>query len=385
MQDLHEGGNGSIASFSTSYKNRFNVAKKRTLQSLDGDPLRPRVALVTSGLGNKFGGIGVAAQMIVSALQKDTETAVWEHPPFWPRPLRIPTILWRTTWGSLKHVDLVIYDHVHLAVLHQINSMLRRVPYVVFLHGIEVWLPLQGRRRDALLGADLLLANSATTEAQARSVNPWLPKVEVTWLGVRNQPQPVDITKFPPIALMVGRILREERCKGHDAVMDAWPLIRAAVPEAKLMIVGTGDDEHRLRQRAATERIEGVEFCGRLSDTDRDAMYRRCRLLLSPSSGEGFGLAGVEAASLGVPVLGLSATVTDELFPEGTGAVFAKRLDADCIAQAAIPVLKDPQRAASLGQAARARVQSVFLEEHFMERFRKAISPLMRGTRAQQA
>jgi glycosyltransferase involved in cell wall biosynthesis len=80
--------------------------------------------------------------------------------------------------------------------------------------------------------------------------------------------------------------------------------------------------------------------------------------------------------------LGLSATVTNELFPEGTGAVFAKRLDGESIAQAAIPLLKDPQRAASLGQTARARVQSMFLEEHFIERFRKAISPLLRGTRA---
>jgi phosphatidylinositol alpha-1,6-mannosyltransferase len=384
MQDLHEGGNGSITSFSTSYKNHSNVAKVRIFRSLDGDPLRPRVALVTSGLGTKYGGIGVVSQMMVSALEQDAEILVWKHPSSWPRPLRIPIILWRTIWGSLKHVDLVIYDHVHLAVLHQVNPMLRRVPYVVFLHGIEVWLPLQGRRRDALRGADLLLANSATTEAQARSFNPWLPKVEVIWLGVRDQPQPADISKSAPIGLMVGRILQEERCKGHDAVLDAWPLIRTAVPGANLIIMGTGDDEHRLRQRVATERIEGVEFCGRLSDTDRDAMYRHSRLLFFPSSGEGFGLAGVEAASFGVPVLGLTATVTDELFPEETGAVFAKRPDGDSIAQAAIPVLKDPQRAASLGQTARARVQSVFLEEHFIERFRKAISPLMRGIRTQQ-
>jgi phosphatidylinositol alpha-1,6-mannosyltransferase len=320
--------------------------------------------------------------MMVSGLEQDAEILVWKHPSSWPRPLRIPIILWRTVWGSLKHIDLVIYDHVHLAVLHQVNPLLRRVPYVVFLHGIEVWLPLQGRRREALRGADLLLANSATTEAQARGFNPWLPKVEVTWLGVRNQPQPADISDSAPVALMVGRILREERCKGHDAVLDAWPLIRTAIPDAKLVIVGTGDDEQRLRQRAATERIDGVEFCGRLSDADRDAMFRRCRLFLSPASGEGFGLAGVEAASFGVPVLGLAATVTNELFPEGTGAVFAKRLDGESIAQAAIPLLKDPQRAASLGQTARARVQSMFLEEHFIERFRKAISPLLRGTRA---
>jgi len=316
-------------------------------------------------------------EMMISALEPNAEVRVWQHPPFWPRPLRISTILWRTFWGSLKRVDLVIYDHVHLAVLHRVNPMLRGVPYVVFLHGVEVWLPLFGRRREALLNADLLLSNSATTVAQARSFNPWLPEVQVTWLGVPDQSRPADVASSKPVGLIVGRILGIERYKGHDAVIDAWPTIRAAVPDARLMIVGTGNDEPRLRDRVAKQRIEGIKFCGRLSDADRDAMYRSCRLLLFASRGEGFGLAGVEAASFGVPVLGLAGTVADELFPEGTGAVFARDLDGDSIAQAAIPVLSDPQFAARLGQAARARVQAVFLQQHFMERFCQALSPLM--------
>ena len=318
--------------------------------------------------------------MMVSALEPTADVVVWQHPPFWPRPLRISKILCRVIWGSLRHIDLVIYDHVHLAVLHRVIPWLRSVPYVVFLHGVEVWLPLSGRRRAALVDADLLLANSATTVAQARSFNPWLPEVQVTWLGVPDQLRPTDVARSKPVGLIVGRILGIERYKGHDAAMDAWPTIRTAVPDAKLMIIGTGNDEPRLRDRVARERIDGVEFCGRLSDADRNAMYRSCRLLLLPSRGEGFGLAGVEAASFGVPVLGLAGTVTEELFPAGTGAVFAKDLDGDSIAQAAIPVFSDPKLAARLGQAARARVQSVFLQEHFMERFCQAVCPLLKRT-----
>jgi hypothetical protein len=59
------------------------------------------------------------------------------------------------------------------------------------------------------------------------------------------------------------------------------------------------------------------------------------------------------------------------------GAVFAEDLDGDSIARAAIPVLSDPEFAARVGQAGRARVQSVFLQQHFMGRFRKALSPLL--------
>jgi glycosyltransferase involved in cell wall biosynthesis len=81
-------------------------------------------------------------------------------------------------------------------------------------------------------------------------------------------------------------------------------------------------------------------------------MYRSCRLLFYPSKQEGFGLAGVEAASFGVPLLGLAGSVTEELFPTGTGAVIAKDLSRESIAEAAIPVLRSGQHAWELGRAA---------------------------------
>ena len=257
----------------------------------------PRIALVTSGLGTRHGGIGVVAQLIVSALEEHLDVAVWEHHAFWPRFARIPAAVGRTFLGSLKTPDFVFYDHVDLAILHTVIPRLKSIPYGVFLHGIEVWKPLVGRRREALLGASLLLVNSATTAAEARVFNPWLPKVQVTWLGVERQDEIADVGSNPPVGLIVGRMADSERLKGHDAVMDAWPLIKSAIPDARLMIVGTGNDKRRLQQRVNAEQLAGIEFCGRIDDAQRDQMYRSCRLLFYPSRQEGFGLAGVEAAS----------------------------------------------------------------------------------------
>jgi phosphatidylinositol alpha-1,6-mannosyltransferase len=335
------------------------------------------VALVTSGLGTAYGGIGVVAESIRSALEPYCDVCIWHHPPSWPRPLRVAKLATQVFLGSLKPPDLVIYDHVHLAVLHGSIPRLRRIPHVVFLHGVEVWQPLVGRRREALLGATLLVANSSTTVAMARAANPWLPGAQVVWLGVSGAPQPIDAGKLPPVALMVGRMSSHERYKGHDAVMDAWPVICAAVPDARLIIVGTGDDERRLRQRAEKERLPAVEFRGRLSDAERDLAYRSARLLFYPSAQEGFGLAGIEALAFGVPVLGLKGTVIEELFPNGEGVVVARDLGRDSIAQAAIPVLRNAQLASRLGRAAHRRVRNTFLEEHFAARFRQALAPLI--------
>lgn len=336
--------------------------------------MRKRVALVTSGLGTGYGGIGVVANSIKSALKPNCDVFVWQHPPFWPRAVRVAKVATQVFLGSLTPPDLVIYDHVHLAVLHGSIPKLRRVPYVVFLHGVEVWQPLVGRRREALLGAALLIANSATTVVATQAANPWLPNVEVVWLGVSVKPQPIDAGALPPVGLIVGRMSRPERYKGHDAVMDAWPLIRAAVPDAELVIVGTGDDEPRLRRRVEQERLQAIEFRGRLSDSDRDIAYRSARLLFYPSDQEGFGLAGVEALAFGVPLLGLAGTVIEELFPNGEGVVVAKDTGRDSIAEAAIPILTNARLASSLGQAGCARVQNTFLEAHFAVRFRRALA-----------
>jgi phosphatidylinositol alpha-1,6-mannosyltransferase len=337
--------------------------------------VRPKIALVTSGLGTRHGGIGVVADLIVSALEKDSDVSVWEHHAFWPRAARIPAAVGRIFWGSLKTPDFVLYDHVDLAILHTIIPRLRPIPYAVFLHGIEVWRPIVGRRRESLLGANILLVNSATTQNEARVFNPWLPNAEVTWLGVERQNEMANVGSSPPVGLIVGRMADSERLKGHDSVMDAWPLIKSSVPDAKLMIVGTGNDKHRLENRVKSEHLTGVEFCGWIDDSQRDRMYRSCRMLFYPSKQEGYGLAGAEAASFGLPVLALAGTVTEELFPPGTGAVVAKDLSRESIAEAAIPLLRSAQHAQALGSAAKARVNAVFLREHFAGRLRRALAP----------
>jgi phosphatidylinositol alpha-1,6-mannosyltransferase len=376
MQHFHEGCLRED-DLSISYKSSFTLSLQDGTNILvfSKATVRPRIALVTSGLGTRHGGIGVVAQLIASALKEHSDTAVWEHHAFWPRFARIPAVVGTTFLGSLKTPDFVLYDHVDLAILHAIIPRLKAIPYAVFLHGIEVWRPLVGRRREALLGANLLLVNSATTAAEARYFNPWLPKMEITWLGVERQNEIADVGSNPPVGLIVGRMADSERLKGHDAVMDAWPLITSIIPDAKLMIVGSGNDKSRLQKRVKAEQLTAVEFCGQIDDAQRDRMYRSCRMLFYPSKQEGFGLAGVEAASFGVPVLGLAGTVTEELFPPGTGAVVAKDLSRESIAEAAIPLLRSAEYAQALGSAAAARVNAFFLKEHFAGRLQRALAP----------
>lgn len=338
--------------------------------------LRRKVVLVTSGLGTAHGGIGVVSQSILKALAAEHEVLLWRHPVALPRPLRKGMFAARGLWGSLRAPDFIFYEHVHLAAIHHLLPGLKGVPYGVFLHGIEVWEPLVSRRREALLRANLLVSNSATTVTAARAVNPWLPDVKVTWLGVPRRNTSVRAGELPPVGLIVGRMASVERLKGHDPVLDAWPEIRSLIPDARLLIVGGGNDLARLKRRVLHEQIAGVEFLGRLSDKERDQLYERSRLFFFPSKQEGFGLAGVEAAAAGVPVMGLAGTVMSELFPDGS-ALLLNDLLASTIAQSALRVLRDCDYATAVGLAGRQRVEENFLEEHFIARFQAALKPLL--------
>jgi glycosyltransferase involved in cell wall biosynthesis len=140
--------------------------------------------------------------------------------------------------------------------------------------------------------------------------------------------------------------------------MDAWPLIKFYVPDANLMIVGTQNDEDRLRNRLRAEQLAGVESCGRIGDAQRDQMYRSCHMLFYLSRQEGFGLARVEAASFGVPLWGVAGIVTEELFSTGTGAMIAKDLSNE--ASRKLQFLRKSQLARELGCAASARVMQSF-------------------------
>jgi len=70
----------------------------------------------------------------------------------------------------------------------------------------------------------------------------------------------------------------------------------------RLLVVGTGPEERRLRALAGA----GVEFLGWRSDAEVASLYRRCRAVLFPGV-EDFGIVPLEAMAAGRPVIAFAA------------------------------------------------------------------------------
>ena len=106
-----------------------------------------------------------------------------------------------------------------------------------------------------------------------------------------------------------------ERFRIADAVEDYYLVVSALVPYKRvdlaigaaerlgrrLVVVGTGPEERRLRAQAGPR----VEFLGWRHDREVAELYARCRAVLFPSV-EDFGIVPLEAAAAGRPTIALA-------------------------------------------------------------------------------
>jgi phosphatidylinositol alpha-mannosyltransferase len=69
-------------------------------------------------------------------------------------------------------------------------------------------------------------------------------------------------------------------------------------------VVGGGPQEREARRYVMTRRLGGVEFLGRVSDEERDALFKTADVYVSPATGrESFGIVLLEAMAAGTAIV----------------------------------------------------------------------------------
>lgn len=309
-----------------------------------------RVLLVGTGAP---GGIGRVEQMMAEAiLHEDRDAtvdvrALWRsrHPAYLREGAieRLPTVTDAAIAGNREYVvalarairafrpDHVVYQHVNLARpapwLRAIGHPRR---YAVWTYGVEVWDRLSLPHRLALRNAevlftisrystDRLVAIQGVPREQTRIVPLTLPaEMFAAASAAHADPRPGEL-------LTVARLASTERGKHLDELIAAMPHVRRAMPEARLRIVGDGDDRARLEGLAAKLGVaDVVTFAGRVSDAELGAAYARADVFVLPSEKEGFGLVFVEAMLRRTPVIGAAAGGTVDVVRDGLDGVLVR-------------------------------------------------------------
>ncbi len=118
-------------------------------------------------------------------------------------------------------------------------------------------------------------------------------------------------------------------------------------PNARLTIAGSGPEEARLKDLAASLGVaEAVLFAGRIPNHEIPALYASADVVLNPSTVDNMPISILESFASGVPVVSTNAGGIPFIAKNGENALLVPIGDANAMAQATISLLADSGLAA---------------------------------------
>jgi len=271
-----------------------------------------------------------------------------------------------------------------------------------WLHGIEVW----GANLPPLLSdlhrCDGLAASSGFSRDQVLPLLGEQPPIAVIHPCAEDLPaeqagdsllgtQAAGLAPPPGLRLLtVARMVRQERYKGHELILEALALLRQGGlldPGLRWRVVGSGDDRPRLQERARALGLESqIDWLGGLGDGELQREYRLCSLVVMPSAygllsdgtaqGEGFGITYLEAALAGRASIAADRGGQTDLIIDGqTGWLVPPRPQP--LANLLARLQRDPEAVRACGARARRHAETSFSPAVQRQRLALLVAPWM--------
>ena len=246
-----------------------------------------------------------------------------------------------------------------------------------FLDGLQepfrslAWKVLGDRLREA----DVLIAPSRYFgNLMARRVGLADERVKIVPNGINLAGYPAAVGKARPLPSppTLGYFARMSHDKGLDLLVDAFLRLRQGdrVPGLRLRIGGScgPTDEPVVREQMAKLERAGlaadVEFHRNVTREEKVRFLESLTVLSVPARyGEAFGLYVVEAFAAGVPVVQPRAAAYPELVEASGAGVLCEPENAQSLADALAPLLRDADRLRDLSTAAVAAARQQFSVE----------------------
>jgi glycosyltransferase involved in cell wall biosynthesis len=180
----------------------------------------------------------------------------------------------------------------------------------------------------------------------------------------------------PPVLLTVGRL---ERRKGVNVLLRAMPDVWRHFPDTQVRLIGSEADLTREELLAMTpeDKRKQIVFPGFLERQELIEEYQHASVYVAPTQYETFGYTVLEAMACGRPVISTRVGAIPELIEDGENGLLVPWNDSAALAEAILKVLSDPDGAAGMGAAGRARAIADFslarIVERNLESYQRAI------------
>jgi len=150
----------------------------------------------------------------------------------------------------------------------------------------------------------------------------------------------IDAARHPNRVVFLGR---DEPRKGLDVLLAAWPIVRSAVEEAELVVLGVDRDDAP----------QGIRYLGTTVGDEKRLQLAEAAVYCAPNlGGESFGVSLLEAMAAGCAPVVSSLPAFRQV--AGKVARYAAVADPDSLATQLIRALRDPVGTEVLGKGAKA-------------------------------
>jgi glycosyltransferase involved in cell wall biosynthesis len=290
-----------------------------------------------------------------------------------PVILNMPMML--TLFSTLLKQDFdIIHSHEYFSSCSFQSAILSRIkkcPLVITQHNDQLPLPLSSRLsylldtltigKYSFFVARKIIALSSDIKLHLIRMGFGDDKIELIPGAVDTEFFSPDRENFlelkwgisPPVVLFVGRLVAE---KGIEYLLRAFHKVVKEIPDAKLVIVGTGPKENELKSLQKRSQIKNVFFIGRLENRLMPNIYVGCNVLVLPSFRETFGNVVLEAMASGRPVIGSYVGGMKDTIVHGETGYHVPPGDTKLLSYFLQEILSDKKLNDKLGKNARKRI-----------------------------
>jgi glycosyltransferase involved in cell wall biosynthesis len=166
----------------------------------------------------------------------------------------------------------------------------------------------------------------------------------------------LNLSPSDRVVMVIGRLRRE---KGHAYLIDAIDDVRKKIPDIELIIVGEGEEEKRLKDKAKKLSLtDTVHFTGVREDVP--ALLALAELVVLPSLWEGMPNCLLEAMNAGKPIVATRVGGIPEVVIDGDTGILVPPRDSKALKEAIIKILSRREEAQEMGMRGKKRVVQCF-------------------------
>lgn len=360
------------------------------LQNLDRKKFEPIVIVPKRGSPRSAGGAG---QLFKKLGTMKIKTYFLNLNPYLIRTFFVPGASPVGLWQLIKlcrkiKPDLIHLNHLTLAIYAGIAAKTLRVPVVATAHGswdcIYFYQDLVNQlliNRVLAITPNLsknLIKRNIISRSKLSTVSPGVD-TDIFKPGSKTLArQKLGLPRNDFIITIVGRL---DPVKDHLTFLKAAKIICEKIRNVKFFIVGSKLGDFTGRENNYTDLIENflnenprlagkIIFGGFISHMP--LVYQSTDVLVSSSTSESFGLALIEAASCGIPVVATNAGSQSIIVQNGKTGFLVPPQNPALIAQKVVILAKNKNFIATFGKNARRQIETNYNLETYVRNIQKS-------------